>query len=222
MGRQHTRKPGTENGRERGEKAVSPPMHGLAVPRRSRVIPYPVRPRRRQKITTADTWTIVGGAEKLDGTSGTVEVQPTSGCQTIDPNANLGQSFGSFEGKATPRPKRQIFSTITTSIASNTSLLWGRKIVRPHALTPSPTTTASSPRPSTQKRACKEAGPSGKRSRDLRRVAVPKGVALGQVGRSVEQRTENRHPQLALPKIFRNSGFLRLLTWWDYGGTRYP
>ncbi len=51
------------------------------------------------KSTSSDTWTIVGGTGKFDGASGTIDVQSTSFCQAIDPNANPAQCFGSLSGE---------------------------------------------------------------------------------------------------------------------------
>jgi hypothetical protein len=51
------------------------------------------------KFTTSDTWTVVGGAGKFEGASGTVDIQATSFCQAIDLNANPVQCFGSFSGE---------------------------------------------------------------------------------------------------------------------------
>jgi len=51
------------------------------------------------KFSSSDTWTIVGGTGKFEGASGTVDIQSTSLCQVIDPNANPPQCFGSFSGE---------------------------------------------------------------------------------------------------------------------------
>jgi hypothetical protein len=51
------------------------------------------------RFTSSDSWTIVGGTGKFEGASGTVDIQATSFCQVIDPNANPVQCFGSFSGE---------------------------------------------------------------------------------------------------------------------------